>query len=274
MADAVIRRRRGSSLLRDRTRAFIFMAFWSAFFWFAWELVNLRLHNWHYVGVQREIWLRWPGAWLAFATVLPGVLTTYELLEVLGVKTGSGVRPLHPGESWRIYCMTAGGLMLALPLAWPDLFFPLVWLSLIFILEPVNHRLGLPSLVRCWQQGDLSPLVRLLLAGLITGLVWEGFNFLSEARWVYTIPYLSQPRIFAMPLAGYGGFPPFAVECFVFMSFISLLRGGAGWRAHDHLLALHKPLRPGPYWLITLAAAGFNFFMLEMIDRYLVLGWR
>jgi hypothetical protein len=249
------------------------LAFWSAFFWFAWEAVNLRLHNWHYIGVSSEIWLRWLGAWVAFATVLPGVLTTYELLESLGVRWGSRVRPLAAGESWRGPCLAAGLTMMALPLIWPQLFFPLVWLALIFILEPVNHRLGLPSLARYWQQGDLSPLVRLLLAGAATGFIWESLNFLSDVRWTYSIPYLNEPKIFAMPLAGYGGFLPFAVECFVFTSFISLLRGGAGWRAADHLLATRAHPLPGLVVLITLAAVGFNFFMLLMIDRHLVIGW-
>jgi hypothetical protein len=76
-----------------------------------------------------------------------------------------------------------------------------------------------------------------------------------------------------MPLAGYGGFPPFAVECYVFFASVSLLRGGRGWEAEDHARA---PLPRPPAWavwaLIALAVA-FDLWMLAMIDRHLVTGW-
>jgi hypothetical protein len=164
--------------------------------------------------------------------------------------------------------------MFALPMIWPRIFFPLVWGALVFLLEPINHRLGAPSLMRAWQEeGDLSPFVRLLLAGLICGVFWESWNWLAGARWVYTIPYLSQPRIFAMPLAGYGGFPPFAVECWVFMATVSLLRGGRGWEAHDHDRLTRRPLPHWMAWGLLAGALAFDLWMLSMIDRYLVRGW-
>ena len=164
--------------------------------------------------------------------------------------------------------------MFILSLVWPRLFFPLVWGALVFLLEPINHRLGAPSLMRAWQEeGDLSPFVRLLLAGLLCGVFWESWNWLAGARWVYSIPYLSEPRIFAMPLAGYGGFPPFAVECWVFMATVSLLRGGRGWEAHDHERLTRRPLPRWLAWGILAGALVFDLWMLSMIDRYLVRGW-
>ncbi len=49
------------------------------------EAFNLVLHNWGYVAVAPALWVRWGGYALAFATVLPGVLLTAEVLEALGV---------------------------------------------------------------------------------------------------------------------------------------------------------------------------------------------
>ncbi len=273
VVDAAVQKRAGNSLLVDRPRTLLVMVFASATFWFGWELVNLRVANWHYLGIPRDAWQRWPGAVIAYATVLPGVLSTYELLTVLGLDWGSRVKPLPPGTRWYGWFLAAGVAMLGLPLIWPRIFFPLIWLALIFLLEPLNHRWGLPSLMRSWQDGDLSPLVRLLLAGLVCGAAWESWNFLAGARWVYTIPYLNQPKLFAMPIAGYGGFAPFAVECFVFMSSLGLLRGGRGWQAADH----DQPTMPTPpawmRWAVIAAAIAFDAFMLTMIDRYLVRGW-
>jgi hypothetical protein len=271
--DGFVQARRGNSLLVDRRGTFWLLCFVSATYWFGWELVNLRLHNWHYTGVPREVWLRWPGAVIAYATVLPGIFETYEALQALGLRWGSRVRPIPAGGAWRPWFAAAGAAMLALPLVWPKLFFPLVWGALVFLLEPLNHKLGAKSLMRRWEAGDLSPFVRLLMAGLICGALWESWNWLAGARWEYSIPYLSQPRLFAMPLAGYGGFPPFAVECYVFFASVSLLRGGRGWEADDHARAtLARP----PAWVVwTLAAlaVALDLWMLAMIDRHLVTGW-
>ncbi len=273
VADAVVQAKAGNSLLVNRGATFWVLCLASIFFWFGWELVNLRLHNWYYQGIPHEIWMRWPGAFIAYATVLPGILETYEVLTVYGVSWGKNTRPIRSTSVWYSYFLTAGILMLVLPLVWPNLFFPLVWGALVFILEPLNHRYGAKSLMRHWERGDLSPFVRLLLAGLICGVFWESWNWLAEARWVYNIPYLSEPKIFAMPLAGYGGFPPFAVECYVFFASVSLLRGGRGWEADDFDQQVRKP---APLWLragLGLGTIAFGLWMCHMIDLYLIKGW-
>lgn len=273
MADAFIQARAGNSLIVNRRSTFWIMCYASAAFWFAWELINLRLMNWHYLGVPREVWLRWPGAVIAYATVLPGVLSTYELLGVLGLSWGREVRPFPAGDKWKPWFYATGAILFILPLLFPKLFFPFVWVSLIFLLEPINHSLGAASLIRRWQRGDISSLIRLLLAGLICGFLWESWNFLADARWVYTLSYLSRPRLFAMPLAGYAGFAPFAVECYVFFASVSLLRGGKGWEAHDYLRASRPPLAPWLAWSLILAVGLFDLLMLWLIDLYLVKGW-
>ena len=271
--DGAIKWRTGNSLLRDRQGTFWLMAFVSAFFWFGWEMVNLRLSNWLYVGVAPQILPRWLGAMAAFATVLPGVLLTYEFLGVLGLKIGAQVRPLRKNAAWQPWFIAVGVIMFLLPLIWPRIFFPLVWGGLVFLLEPLCYRRGAKSLMRFWQQGDLSPFVRLLAAGLICGFIWESFNFLAGARWQYTIPYLSEPKIFAMPLAGFLGFPPFAVECYVFFAAVSLLRGGRGWEADDHDRVTSRPLPPALAWGLLIFCLAFDFWMLIMIDQYSVKGW-
>ncbi|MBU4604353.1 MAG: hypothetical protein KKH66_05590 [Proteobacteria bacterium] len=70
MADACIQAVQGNSLLMDRRRVFWTMCLVSAAFWFGWEMVNLRLQNWFYLGVPLQLWQRWLGSFIAFATVL------------------------------------------------------------------------------------------------------------------------------------------------------------------------------------------------------------
>jgi hypothetical protein len=82
--DALNRRLGGRSLLRDRPRHFLWLAGVSVLWWTAFEVVNLRLGNWYYVMSPAVRAVRWTGGVLAFASVLPGVLETLELLENLG----------------------------------------------------------------------------------------------------------------------------------------------------------------------------------------------
>ena len=116
-------------------------------------------------------------------------------------------------------------------------------------------------------------MLRLLAAGLICGVFWESWNWLAEARWVYNIPYLNRPRLFAMPLAGYLGFPPFAVECYVFYATLSLLWGGRGWEADDYARAVRPPAPVWLRWLLGLGAVAFSLWMCRMIDLHIVKGW-
>ncbi len=267
LVDALVARRTGFSLLRDRPRDFLLLAWISVSFWLAFEIVNLRLHNWHYVGVARETLPRWAGAFIAYATVLPGVYLTQEFLGSLGLRWGAKVRPTTKSRVWYPWFLAAGAILLILPLIWPRIFFPLIWGALVLALEPLNHYRGARGFMANWERGDLSPLVRWLLAGLLCGLIWESWNWLAGARWVYAIPYLAEPRLFAMPLAGYLGFPPFALECAAFMNAVTLLRGGRSW-GPDGL----PPCRPLPKWLgwaLLATLPIFDLWALHMMDLHL-----
>ena len=113
--------------------------------------------------------------------------------------------------------------MLVLPILFPKIFFPLVWLAFIFLLEPFNCRSGADSIQRDWQKGSSRNLNLLLLSGLLCGILWECWNFWAGSKWFYTIPYLGFLKVFEMPVLGFFGFPPFAVECYVMASSFFLL---------------------------------------------------
>ncbi|MEJ2225011.1 MAG: hypothetical protein P8X49_07735 [Syntrophobacterales bacterium] len=72
------------SLIWQRPKDFLRMALFSVTVWLTFEVFNLWLLNWRYVGVEPIPWLRWPGYALAFATVLPGVLLTAEVQAAMG----------------------------------------------------------------------------------------------------------------------------------------------------------------------------------------------
>ena len=149
---------------------------------------------------------------------------------------------------FEILSVVSGALLLVLPLVLPQnirpYLFGAVWLGFLFLLDPINYRMGAESLWRDLEQGQRSRLFSLLGSGLICGIFWEFWNFWAQARWVYTFPIFPGLRVFAMPLPGYLGFPPFAVECFTLFAFLVPLinkvleKLGAGIRFRREALRL------------------------------------
>jgi hypothetical protein len=70
--------------------------------------------------------------------------------------------------------------------------------------------------------------VALLASGAICGVLWEFWNFWATTRWTYTLPYLGDAKLFEMPLVGYLGFPPFALECYAMWQWLRGMLGARG----------------------------------------------
>jgi len=234
IVDQAIYQIKGNSLWVSRRGEFFLLIPCSVGFWMVFEGINIYLKNWHYVNIPGETWIRWIGYFIAYGTVLPALFETTELLESLGLYRNSRVKPVFKNRSWYYPFFLIGLLFLFSPIFWPRYTFPLVWLSFIFLLEPVLHARGGRSLMREWEQGNLRTLFLLLTAGLICGLLWEFWNFWTSAKWIYTVPFFSWLKVFEMPVLGFLGFPPFTVECYVMYNFLTLLRRKGGWTQDDY----------------------------------------
>ena len=211
--DQWVRRLEGRSLICRCGPGFGLLMLWSAAAWFFFEFVNFRLENWYYVLVTDRDWMRAAGVFLAFATVFPGIFWIAHLLGCTGFPRSirGPAMPMTPLRLELLQIAGAGCLQLAF---WfPRYCFPLVWVFAVAAVAPVNYRRGIDGLLRQLEAGEYAPTLRMLLAGLIAGGFWELFNFWSRARWIYTVPFFEELKLFEMPLAGFLGFPPFAVEC-------------------------------------------------------------
>ena len=255
-ADGLNRRLSGRSLVRDRPRELIWLSAASVAWWTLFEAINLRLGNWYYVMNHPSRAARWIGGALAFATVLPGILVTLGLVESLTGSRPVRVAPFRWSRSKEAGCLALGLGCLLLPLLWPDLFFPLTWGSFVFLIEPWNRRHARESFLRDLERGEAGPFCRTLVAGLVCGVLWESWNFWARTRWIYTVPGFEELKVFEMPLLGFLGFPPFAVQSVVAVRFLETLRGRlAGW----------PPLRRG--------AGGVAAYVLGASATALVFWW-
>lgn len=259
-------RRGGKSLLFENPRKFLLLLPLSTTVWLIFEALNFRLSNWHYINIPSNTAIRWMGYCIAYSTVLPGIFSTKALLEFTGIFKNS--RSACPGNPSRLYgpFILTGTLFLILPLVWPGHFFPLVWLCFIFLLEPVNHRAGAPSLLRQWEKGSLRDFYLLLVAGAICGLLWELWNFRAGAKWIYSVPHFGFLKLFEMPLPGFLGFPPFALECYAMTAAFFLLISKTKQK-YPPLPAL------GIYAAMACLTVLFDILVFSGIDRYTVISF-
>jgi hypothetical protein len=214
--DGLVFWRTGTSLLTRSWRKYVGLFLVSAPVWWLFELLNLHTRNWTYLGtdvftpLQYSFWTT-----LSFSTVIPAVFGSAELVASFGF-----LKRLKPGPVIGTDKRTTsaffilGWAMLALLVAWPKIFFPFLWLSLYFILEPVNIWLGNRSLAYWTQKGDWRPVIALWLGVLLTAFFWEMWNYYSFPKWIYHVPWGNWLHIFEMPFLGYGGYLPFALELF------------------------------------------------------------
>ncbi len=225
--DAAVFFRKGSSALSRNPAGYAGMFPVSVLAWWIFEFVNWRTANWIYLGEEHVgpigFFLL---SSLSFSTVIPAVFGTAEL-----VGTWRPIRDMQPAGPWKATrpflagMFLSGWIMLALLLAWPRCFFPFVWLSVFFILEPVNAWRGYPTLLGFLARGDRRPIVALPLGCLACGFFWEMWNFFSYPKWIYEIPVVGFLKVFEMPILGYAGYIPFSWELFALYSLVLGLLG-------------------------------------------------
>ncbi|MBN2412227.1 hypothetical protein JXQ31_11090 [candidate division KSB1 bacterium] len=220
--DALVFMRKGTSLYTRSIGKYIGLFIISAPAWWLFELINLRTQNWMYVG--RQYFTDWEYAifaTLSFSSVIPAVFGTAEL--AASFKWFNKGKDPHelPGKIRLAVYFLCGWLMLTLLIIRPRYFFPFVWLSVWFILEPVNVWLKNRSLLRKRYGLYWRTVFSLWLGCLICGFFWEMWNFYSYPKWIYQVPFVGFWHVFEMPILGYLGYLPFSMELFALYHLIT-----------------------------------------------------
>jgi hypothetical protein len=214
VVDALVLSRTGTSLWTRSPRDFVLLFLASVPAWWLFEAINRRTANWEYLGSNAfsdlEYYLL---CTISFSTVMPAVFGTAELARSFRWMNGLSTGPrLRPTPALNRGMFLSGAAMLALTLAWPKVCYPFVWTSLVLILEPLNCWLGRRHFLQDLQRGDWRLVTSLALGALICGFFWEMWNYYSYPKWIYHTPGAQFLHIFEMPLLGYGGYVPFALE--------------------------------------------------------------
>lgn len=214
--DGLVEWRTGTSLWRRGHRKFVLLFLVSIPLWWLFEWLNGFLQNWHYIAPRPigpiEYYLV---ASLFFSTVVPAVLETAELLSSFHVGERLPRLPArHIERGTVIGIFLLGWVMLILVIVVPRYAFPLTWLSVFFILEPVNVLLGQRSIGAFVRNGNWAAVWNVMLATLVCGFFWEMWNSHSMPKWTYSVPFVDFGHLFEMPVLGYFGYLPFGLEIF------------------------------------------------------------
>jgi hypothetical protein len=238
-ADGLVFRARGRSWIRSSPAEFAFLTLASIPLWLIFEFYNLYIDNWYYTGLPENPWLRTFGYAWSFATIWPAIFEAADLFDVWR-RRRSGAPSLasnvsSPSARSRGSALDAeagvpallsvgvGAAMLLWPLIWPSQYLAApVWLGFIFLLDPINVRLGGESLFDR-RNSMLRRAMNLVLAGFLCGVLWEFWNYWAGAKWHYTVPIMENVKVFEMPVPGYLGFPAFALECFTMYVFLRIV---------------------------------------------------
>ncbi|PIN76909.1 hypothetical protein COV17_00470 [Candidatus Woesearchaeota archaeon CG10_big_fil_rev_8_21_14_0_10_36_11] len=219
--DALVYHRSGTSRFINHQKQFWLLFVISSLFWWFYELLNIFIDNWRYENVGQPEWLVFT---VAFSTVLPAVFEASDFLStfIWFDKIKFKLTVTNKKISGSIFI---GIFALILPFVLPKYTFSLVWISMFFLLDPINYRNKQPSIIGFLQKGKPKLLFTLMFGTLLCGILWEFWNYWAPAKWYYFVPFVGFFKIFEMPILGFLGYLPFGLSLYAMYNFfISLFR--------------------------------------------------
>ena len=224
--DGLTRLISGTSLFQRLGRRSIALFLVSIPIWWIFEGANDRMGNWVYILPRHYSWLQYRAeASLAFSTVAPAIFVLAEFVRAILWKGEVRWLRLAPSRTGLMAISAGGAAMFVAVMIWPDVLFPFVWISLFLAVDPFVQVIGGRSISGTVACGRWDPVIVLFVGTLICGFFWEFWNFWSMPKWTYQIAFADWFRLFEMPLLGYGGYLPFALEVFAFVGLVDRLLG-------------------------------------------------
>ena len=225
LINALTYRRCGHCLLTARTGYLLALFALSSLFWWYFEFLNRFVQNWYYVDVGEWSATRYTmQASISFSIVLPAVMSTLEYLYTFPVLAARRAGPAlnlvtRPIWTWLAFAVGCAGLLsIAI---WPNLIYSFVWVAPLLLLLALQRFAGIPSYLTPLQTGDYRIIYLPALASLCCGALWEMWNFYSQSKWQYAIPYVHRFELFEMPILGYAGYLPFGLTCAVMADWLA-----------------------------------------------------
>ncbi len=221
LLEGILTLQTGTSPVRQRPHHFAMLCLASVVIWCVFDWINFYfIDAWEYIGMpSRNFWSRFWGYGLAFAAIVPAMLMSGQIFLNLGLFDRARSNAWRMSRRAKWFALVIGAIMLVWPFTRQTPVTNLtLWTSLVFFLDPINLKLGRPSMFRDWQSGWYGRTLAAFAGGLLCGLLWEFWNYWALAKWTYHLGFLrgtESLRYFEMPFIGLIGFIPFGLECWV-----------------------------------------------------------
>lgn len=147
------------SYFKNAKREWPMLFLFSVLIWVMFEVFNFPAHAWTYQNIPKDLLVKGLVFAWAYGTIIPALLRTRTLLATFDFfhKTHNGNFKFTP-MTRAVFVIVGLALTFIPPMfsactpenPWctANLVLPLVWLGFIFMLEPINYRLGAPSVLR------------------------------------------------------------------------------------------------------------------------------
>ena len=224
LVDNLIYMLKRSSLMTRHPKKVISLFTLSVIFWTIFEIYNFFVPGWEYLNIRE---LEIVAGVIAFATILPAIFETAELLQSIHLFDEfkrSNIKSIN--KNFLKFSIGIGAAFIILPFFFKGWWvWIMVWTSFFLFLDPINYLNKQPSIFRDIKNGNLKIPLSLALAGVVCGFLWEWWNWGAIARWQYLLPDvpLREIKIFEMPILGYFGYIPFAWELYAMYNFARFL---------------------------------------------------
>jgi len=213
---------------------FLQMFLISISFWFMFEIYNrlVPFPGWHYLNLPESRLITFAMGSLSFATIVPAVIETYELVRTFHVFDKLKMRvKIHPNRLMVNLLIVVGIIFILSPfvLSTPWLW-ALVWSGFVLLIDPILYIFhDEKSVINLLKRHKFRIIFSIMLAGYICGFLWEFWNYWAYTKWYYTVPILDNIKVFEIPVVGFLAYGPFALEIYVMYNFIRLLVSKRVW---------------------------------------------
>ena len=183
-ADGLVYLRKGTSLIKRNVRKYILLFVISAPVWWLFELFNSFTRNWFYDGRQYftdlEFFIL---ASISFSTVIPAVFEAAELSGTFKwIRNLNSYKRLEPSDKVISWFIALGILTLLLEILFPKIFYPFIWITVYFLIEPMNIKMNNRNLLMYTGEGDWRPVISLWIGCLMCAFFWEMWNYYSYPK--------------------------------------------------------------------------------------------
>ena len=214
--------RKGNSLIDRSWLQWLFLFVISSPVWWLFEWMNQKTGYWEYTSLESFNRLEYVlYCSLNFSVVIPAIFAAAEWIGTFHfIEYFQNLTKVLTTSFSRGIFFVFGWIMLGIVLLVPAYGLAFMWMALFFIMDPINYWLGYKSIISETMTGNWKTVAGLWIGALITGFFWEMWNFYSDPKWIYHIPYVNFMYLFEMPALGYLGYLPFALELYSIYYFL------------------------------------------------------